>query len=133
MSAPSAPFDRGLQPERSALAWHRTALALIVGPLVVARLLAVELGGWAVVFAVVGLGLGLLVLAVAARRYRQVHEVLTGRPAPRRTLLGLGPERHDRPREALATRLPGGRLLLATALLPTAGGLVILVTTLRGR
>lgn len=109
------PFDVGLQPERTALSWRRTALALTVGPLVVARLLAPALGGWAVVLAALGTacGLGLLVAGVA--RYRRVHEVLTGRPAAGR-----------RPGFVPRAAMPGGRLLLLTALLPTAGGLVAL-------
>ena len=117
----SPPFDVGLQPERSALAWRRTALALTVGPLVMARLLGGALGGWAVVLAVAGVAFGLFLLVASAARYRRAHEVLTRRPAP-------GRRRHF----VVPDVLPGGRLLLATALVPALGGAVALVIVLQG-
>lgn len=116
----SRPFDVGLQPERSALAWRRTALALTVGPLVMARLLAPALGTWAVVIAVGGVLFGLFLLLGSAARYRRVHEALTGRAAPGRRSGFV-------PHEAL----PGGALLLATALVPAVGGAVTLAVVLR--
>ena len=42
-------FDAGLQPERTALAWRRTALSLTVGSLIGARLLTEQWGGLALV------------------------------------------------------------------------------------
>lgn len=69
------PVDPGLQPERTALAWRRTALALVLGGALITRLLAdvdvtlaVVLGG-----AAMAGGCGLVVLSVG--RYRRVVAV----------------------------------------------------------
>ncbi|MBO0745936.1 MAG: DUF202 domain-containing protein [Candidatus Dormibacteraeota bacterium] len=80
-----APFDTGLQPERTLLAWRRTCLAISVGGLLFIRFGVAELGA-------LGVLLGLLVLLIAAgayidaaRRYRQMHAHLTAgrvRPSP---------------------------------------------------
>ncbi|MER5671488.1 DUF202 domain-containing protein [Pseudonocardia alni] len=83
MTAPlTAPFDPGLQPERTALAWRRTALAVAVGVLAAWRILAsvcdcslpLALGAAGLV-AAGGLAVG------AERRRREVHRRLTG-PSP---------------------------------------------------
>lgn len=70
---PTATFDRGLQHERTALAWERTAIAIVVAGVVLARYAAVE-SAW--LFAGVGLaqtviGAGLLVWSGA--HYEQLH------------------------------------------------------------
>ena len=60
------PFDPGLQPERTALAWRRAALSLAVGSLACGRLLQPAVGGVAWLLAVVGValvGLGVLLAA----------------------------------------------------------------------
>lgn len=49
------PGDRGLQPERTALAWQRTALAIALATAVVSRLTWSAIGPVAVVVLVVGL------------------------------------------------------------------------------
>lgn len=102
----TAPFDPGLQPERTALAWRRTALALSLGPLVAARLLAPQLGALAAVAALLGLAVGVAIAAATAVRYRTVHRALTEDA-------GIG-------------RLPGAGLLLITAAVPFLGGVVTL-------
>jgi putative membrane protein len=62
------PFDPGLQPERTALAWRRTAQSLAVGSLAAGRLLQVRLGGASWLLAVIGVVLALGLLLAARRR-----------------------------------------------------------------
>ncbi|NMR18753.1 DUF202 domain-containing protein [Cellulomonas fimi] len=105
MAAP-APFDPGLQPERTAMAWRRTALALAVGPLVGARLLAPDLGALTAVVALLGMVVGVTIGAAASSRHRRVHRVLTS--------------------DAGGDRLPGAGLLLLTAVVTAFGGVAAL-------
>ncbi|WP_432506092.1 DUF202 domain-containing protein [Kineococcus arenarius] len=67
----STVFDTGLQVERTALAWRRTALALVVVSLGAARLLPQQLGAGAVVLGVVGAVAGASVHVLATRRARR--------------------------------------------------------------
>jgi uncharacterized membrane protein YidH (DUF202 family) len=94
-------FDPGLQPERTELAWRRTALSVGVGSLVAMRLLPEILGD--ALWALGGVG-GLLIAAaiwIAARaRLRAVNRALT----------------IDR------TPMPGGGMLFAFALVATLIG-----------
>lgn len=69
-------FDDGAQNERTALAWTRTALALLVGVVLATRLAAEPLGVVAVVFGVVVAPIPVAILALARRRYRRSHEAL---------------------------------------------------------
>lgn len=79
-------FDPGLQPERTELAWRRTALALGVGSLVAARLLpeAFQHAAWAFV-GLAGLVAATVLWVAARRRYRRVTDVL-GRDGDRAVL-----------------------------------------------
>jgi putative membrane protein len=83
------PFDPGLQPERTALAWRRSALTLSVGSLAAGRVLEPALGGASWLLAVVGvvLGLGLLLAArrraAAVGRSLQAHGNLAAGPGAR--------------------------------------------------
>ncbi|GAA4734041.1 hypothetical protein GCM10023328_12120 [Modestobacter marinus] len=80
MSPPSGRvFDTGLQAERTALAWRRTALAMAVGAVGAGRLAVPVLGALALVAAVAGLAQAALVAVAARRRYRVVHQSLTTR------------------------------------------------------
>lgn len=96
-------FDAGLQPERTELAWRRTALALAAGSLISLRLLPAVFGGIAwITPGIVGvLASGVIWLAVR-RRFARVNAVLL--------------EHVDAP-------LPDGRLLLAAAVFVLAGGI----------
>jgi uncharacterized membrane protein YidH (DUF202 family) len=72
-------FDVGLQAERTALAWRRTALAIAVGAVGAVRLTAPVLGVAGILLAAVGLVQAVLVAGVAGRRYRIAHQSLKTR------------------------------------------------------
>lgn len=111
----AARFDPGLQPERTELAWRRTALALGVGSLLALRVVPAALPShsWtALLPGITGLLFALWLWRSSARRYRAVTAWLTGpsrAPAP-----GAGP-------------------LLALALFSVAAGIagVVLVIVLQ--
>lgn len=58
----------GLQAERTALSWRRTSLALLSTALVLARVLAGSLGGWAIAPALLAAIFVVLMYALAAVR-----------------------------------------------------------------
>lgn len=89
-------YDPGLQPERTALAWRRTALSLAVGSMVSLRVLpeALNHSGWMVLGLCGVLGSGLL-WVYAGRRNSRIYAAL--RAAEENCAL------------------PGGGLLAATA------------------
>lgn len=66
-------FDRGLQPERTLLAWRRTTLSAAVIGAVGVRVMAGELGWPVVIVGGLAVGLSLLAYLSAGRRYRHVH------------------------------------------------------------
>jgi putative membrane protein len=70
------PFDPGLQPERTALAWRRAALSLAIGSLAAGRLLQPVLGAGAWVLAAAGVALGFGLLIAGHRRTVVVDRVL---------------------------------------------------------
>jgi putative membrane protein len=92
-------FDPGLQPERTGLAWRRTALALLIGSLAAGHTLAALFGGWAALPGLAGAAIAGLVLLAAHRRYRSSHLKLAaegdrspiagGRMIAAMTLIGL--------------------------------------------
>ena len=116
MSAPDPaerPFDPGLQPERTALAWRRTALALVVGSLLGLRVLPQLLGPGGLAVAAAGVIAALGVLGAAHLRYRRVHRILTSGSA--------GPG---------TTALPGGALPALVAGLTACAGIAALALAL---
>lgn len=70
------PAPDGLQPERTALAWRRTGLALIAGSLAAVRVLPDVLGNWAVIPSAAGIALAVFIVATAQLRYRRVLTAL---------------------------------------------------------
>jgi uncharacterized membrane protein YidH (DUF202 family) len=68
----TAPWDPGLQPERTTLAWSRTGLALATAGLVLARL-AVARSGTAAALAGVLAGLCVVVSGLALARAPREH------------------------------------------------------------
>lgn len=103
-------FDPGLQPERTHLAWRRTALSMAVGGLLALRVLPPVLGTTGVVAGIAGLAGGLLLDVAATRRSHRLGRVL-------RT--GSG-------------QLPDGRLLLAAAAVVSALGITATVAVALG-
>jgi uncharacterized membrane protein YidH (DUF202 family) len=101
-------FDPGLQPERTALAWRRTTLSLILGSLVALRLLPPALGTWS-------LALGFLGLVLAGYLWRQAGH----RTAATNNALHAG------------NHPPDGTLPLQFGVTVSGAGLLALIYTLR--
>ncbi|MBT2485204.1 MULTISPECIES: DUF202 domain-containing protein [unclassified Microbacterium] len=80
MTAPR-PFDPGLQPERTELAWRRTALAIAIGSLLSLRVFPVALpadaDAWGFVPSVIGLATACVLWFSARRRQVRVTAALT--------------------------------------------------------
>lgn len=110
------PFDIGLQPERTALAWRRTALALVIAAIVGVRVLPGLLDPWALIPAGSGIILAVTVLHASHRRYGVQHQRLTGSESDR-------------------VALPGGFLLAIVSGIAVAGGVaciaVVVITSLK--
>ncbi|WP_035698548.1 DUF202 domain-containing protein [Glycomyces tenuis] len=113
MTEPPGPWDRGLQPERSNLAWRRTALGITAGSVLASRLLAAAHPGLGLVLPFAALAAGGILMAAAERRSDRLGRWLRARRAG-------GP----------APAAPGGRLLLSVAvaavLLAVAGAFLVL-------
>ena len=79
MTTPSRiPFDPGLQPERTLLAWRRTCLALAVASAVVVRFAGEAIGVVAAILGIAGVATAAAGYVRASVRYRRAHEGLTG-------------------------------------------------------
>jgi len=89
-AGPEQVWDPGLQPERTALAWRRIALALTGVAVVLPRLLGGVLGGGVAPPSGVVLGCACLTWRAGHRRYGHTHAGLTsgsGLPTDARALL----------------------------------------------
>ena len=140
-SRADGPRDPGLQPERTALAWRRTGLALTVGSLIGLRVLPPLLGPAAYLLAGLGVVASLAVLAAGHRRYRRVHRLLLAARVAGRAGgddgdgggagvgagSGAGSGSTSSPARVPTT---GGALPAATAALALAAGLAALVVAL---
>lgn len=103
-------FDPGLQPERTQLAWRRTALSLAIGSLIAARVLPVIFGSGAwVIPGIMGVTLAGVLWVAGGRRARQVSRALS--PDPQQ-------------------RMPDATLLLVLAGLTVAIGVLALVVAI---
>lgn len=85
-------FDKGMAAERTALAWSRTSLAVLVnGGLLLLRHLTASLGTLEAVLGVVSLLLAVLVVAFGRLRALQIRHAGAQPPGPSRVVvLGLG-------------------------------------------
>lgn len=70
---PDQVFDRGLQQERTALAWDRTGLSLLVSSLLYVRIVGSPFIRLAHVPAWLGATVGASLLFLGARRYTHLH------------------------------------------------------------
>ncbi|MGH3689838.1 MAG: DUF202 domain-containing protein [Microbacterium sp.] len=121
------PFDPGLQPERTELAWRRTALAIAIGSLVSLRIFPLMLPSaftaWGFVPGAVGLVAACALWFAARRRQLRMTAWLHS------TLPGAIPAGSTTPQNA-----PGGGMLLTLTVLATAFGVlsiaVVLVSSL---
>ncbi|WP_040159490.1 DUF202 domain-containing protein [Nigerium massiliense] len=107
-----APFDPGLQPERTNLAWRRTGLSLVVCAAGGLRLMVEVHPLLAAAGAVVILVAAATVGVASARKYRSVHALLTSTDSDRAAIQdGLLPA------FVAAMGFLGGLLALALVLL----------------
>jgi hypothetical protein len=100
-------FDPGLQPERTALAWRRTGLAVAVGAIAGTRVLAPALGAGAVAVGLLGLALAALLLLGSTRRVRRTQVALL--------------------RDGSLASGPGGRLVATVCIACTSVGVAALL------
>jgi len=107
----TAPLDPGLQPERTELAWRRTALAIAVGSLIALRVLPVTFDDpWWVMGGIAGLLVAAAIWLLARRRIRLVGVVLA--------------------REGNRARMPGAAPLAALSVFVLATGITAVVIVL---
>lgn len=112
------PFDAGLQPERTELAWRRTAISFAASSLIATRLLTVTLDSpWWIIPGLLGTLFGIALFPWATARYRAFYATLSP------------PERDTRTTSSRGH--PGGLLILALAAATSFGGILGLLVILR--
>jgi hypothetical protein len=123
------PFDPGLQPERTELAWRRTALAIAIGSLVSLRIFPLVLppsgAAWGLAPGAIGLVAACALWFAARRRQLRVTAWLLS------TLPEAVPSGSTQPGEKPMTA-PGGGMLLALTVLAAvfgASSIVIVVAS----
>ncbi len=79
---PTTVFDPGLQHERTALAWERTAIASMVAGVLMARYAADELHVAVAAFGVAQVIFGAVLLVWSARHYDDLHGPLRSGTSP---------------------------------------------------
>ncbi|CAD5990057.1 DUF202 domain-containing protein [Agreia sp. COWG] len=107
--SPEHAGDPGLQSERTALAWRRTAFALAIGSLVAFRVLAGSVGVFALVPSAVGLAVAGAILLSSHGRYHHHRRVVSASYAD--------PDRIPEIAEAASAAdiLPGAAVIALTA------------------
>jgi uncharacterized membrane protein YidH (DUF202 family) len=114
------PFDPGLQPERTELAWRRTALAIAIGSVISLRifplLLPADAAAWGLAPGVLGIGAACVFWVAARRRQLQTTAALRSSSAPEPT---------NAP-DSSSAAMPAGGMLFALTMLATAFGAVSL-------
>jgi hypothetical protein len=113
MSGGDRLFDPGLQPERTALAWRRTGIAVAVGAAAATRAFLPALGLGAVVIGLLGLCLATLLVLGSVRRVRRAEAALL--------------------QDGSLVAGPGGRLIAAVCAACTALGVAALALVVAAR
>lgn len=72
-AAPDSPFDEGLQPERTLLAWRRTCLSLAIGGAIAVRLATPTIGPFVILAGIACVGAAVGGALAASKRYRRMH------------------------------------------------------------
>jgi hypothetical protein len=121
----TAPGDRGLQIERTGLAWRRTSLGVAVGALLCLRVLPPRLGAVGVLLAVLGLAWSADLALIGARRLRDAGAARASAPDAGETSTA----RHPRPSRPDRTTVRDGAVMARTAGVAGLVVVVALVTT----
>ncbi len=70
------PWDPGLQPERTALAWRRSVLGILIGSVAVIRILPPVVGVWSLSIGIVGILASTALWVAGAARLRRIDRAL---------------------------------------------------------
>lgn len=103
-------FDAGMQPERTALSWRRTALSMAAGSVVAVRVFPDLFGAWTLIPTTLAVVLAAIVFVSAQVRYRRNHRALL-----------------ESRRAGTATLLEDGRMIALVAIVTLCLGLLAAV------